>query len=187
MASMDARERIIAGAVEVFSERGIAGTSIADIIERSGGPRGSLYHYFPEGKAQLAQESTLAAGRVMGAVITRVSAEMGPRAALDKIVEYFRRRLLNSDYDAGCPVAAGALAGNESPAATLAAGEAFAMWRTTLANSLWQTGLSADESEDLAVMAIASIEGALIMCQAQKSTDPLDRVRRVLTSQIATN
>ncbi|CAM3967299.1 TetR/AcrR family transcriptional regulator [Smaragdicoccus niigatensis] len=181
---MDARDRIIAGAIEMFAERGVAGTSIADVIERSGGPRGSMYHYFPAGKSQLAEESTLAAGRLMTAVINRLCAERGPSEALAKIVDYFRKRLVNSDFEYGCPVAAGALAGAESPGAATAAGEAFVMWQRALSAALWQAGYAVDQAEDAASAAVSAIEGALLVCQAQKSTDALDRVERFLTTQL---
>lgn len=182
---MDTRDRIIAGAIEAFSERGVAGTSIADVIDRSGGPRGSLYHYFPGGKSQLAEESTLVAGRLMTAIINRLCAQDGPAYALTKTVDHFRKQLVRSDYEAGCPVGAGALAGFESAGAATAAGEAFAMWQRALSTALWQNGFEAERAEDLAVTAVAAIEGALLLCQAQKSTDPLDRVERVLTAQVA--
>jgi AcrR family transcriptional regulator len=46
------RQHLIAVARELFTERGYAGTSIEDIIERAGVARGALYHHFP-GKGAL--------------------------------------------------------------------------------------------------------------------------------------
>ena len=40
------------------------GTSFAEVLERSGAPRGSVYHHFPEGKDQLIGEALDAAGAV---------------------------------------------------------------------------------------------------------------------------
>src|SRR3712207_8589123 len=44
------------------SERGVQGTSFADVLEHSGAPRGSIYHHFGGGKTQLAEEATRWAG-----------------------------------------------------------------------------------------------------------------------------
>ena len=59
------RERMIHSAPPLFRERGIAATALADVLEHSGAPRGSLYHYFPGGKAQL--QATRYAGQFLAA------------------------------------------------------------------------------------------------------------------------
>ncbi|HLI74735.1 MAG TPA: TetR/AcrR family transcriptional regulator [Acidimicrobiales bacterium] len=51
----DTRERVAAAALEVFSEKGYAGTSIDDIVERAGTTRGAFYYYF-EGKEDVARD-----------------------------------------------------------------------------------------------------------------------------------
>lgn len=49
------RDRLIHAAARRFQEAGYHGTSIADVLEVAGVPKGSLYHYFPNGKADLAR------------------------------------------------------------------------------------------------------------------------------------
>ena len=51
----DSRTRMIASAAELFREQGYSATGFRDVVEHSGAPRGSIYHHFPGGKAQLAQ------------------------------------------------------------------------------------------------------------------------------------
>ena len=51
----DTRERVAAAALEVFSERGYAATSIDDIVERAGTTRGAFYYYF-ESKDDVARD-----------------------------------------------------------------------------------------------------------------------------------
>ncbi|MDV6013778.1 TetR/AcrR family transcriptional regulator [Haloechinothrix sp. LS1_15] len=167
---------MVNGAIQVFRERGVAGTSLTDIVERTGAPRGSVYHYFPDGKAQLAEHATDHAGRIMSAMISSVLSAAEPAEALDEIVSFFRESLIDSGYDAGCPVAAGALAAHESEGAREAAGEAFSSWESTIATALWQRGLSKSRAEVVATMVISAIEGALIVAKAQRSPRPLDRV-----------
>ncbi|WMM74283.1 helix-turn-helix domain-containing protein [Rhodococcus pyridinivorans] len=52
------RAAMIAGAIALMSERGVAATSFRDVLENSGAPRGSIYHHFASGKAQLVEETT---------------------------------------------------------------------------------------------------------------------------------
>ena len=54
----DARARMIQSQALLQRERGVAGTALPDVIEHSGAPRGSIYHHFPNGRAELAEEAT---------------------------------------------------------------------------------------------------------------------------------
>jgi TetR/AcrR family transcriptional repressor of lmrAB and yxaGH operons len=171
-----AREDMLRSAALLFRERGVDATSLADVIEHAGAPRGSIYHHFPRGKPQLVEEATRTAGALMGSMISRGLASDGPAATLRAIIGGFRQQLEATEYTAGCPVAPAALEGMNSPAALVAAGESFTSWEDTIAASLWQRGLSQDRSRGLATMAIASFEGALIIAKAQRSTAALDRV-----------
>ncbi len=49
------RAQIVAGAGELFAERGFVATSIGDVVERVGITKGAFYFHF-DSKAQLAQE-----------------------------------------------------------------------------------------------------------------------------------
>ena len=84
-------------------ERGAQPTAIADVLEHSGAPRGSAYHYFPGGRTQLLCEAIDYSGEYVAAKID--DAETG-LDALDGLIEYYRMQLQRSDYRAGCPVVA---------------------------------------------------------------------------------
>jgi len=45
-----------------------------------------------------------------------------------------------------------------------------------------QAGLAEQESHDLALFALVAVEGALVVCRAQRSLDDFDRVAAMLTS-----
>src|SRR5262245_55101569 len=51
------RSKMVRGAAELLRERGYSGTGFREVIEITGAPRGSIYHHFPDGKAQLAGEA----------------------------------------------------------------------------------------------------------------------------------
>ncbi|WP_338889514.1 helix-turn-helix domain-containing protein [Rhodococcus sovatensis] len=176
MSRSTARDDMLRSAALLFRERGVEATSLADVIEHAGAPRGSIYHHFPRGKPQLVEEATRTAGALMGAMISTGLANEGPAATLRAIIGGFRVQLEATDFTAGCPVAPAALEGANSPAALAAAGESFTSWEDSIAASLWQRGLSQDRSRTLATMVISSFEGALILAKAQRSTVALDRV-----------
>ena len=68
----DARRKMIESAAVLLAIRGLQGTAFAEVLERSGAPRGSIYHHFPEGKDQLVDAAIELAGerplRVLDAV-----------------------------------------------------------------------------------------------------------------------
>ncbi|MDD5762020.1 MAG: TetR/AcrR family transcriptional regulator [bacterium] len=45
------RERVLAGATEIFHRQGFSGTSIHDLIRETGVKKGNLYHYFSSKEA----------------------------------------------------------------------------------------------------------------------------------------
>ena len=50
------RARIVTATTELFRRQGFNGTSMAEITHAAGATTGSLYHFFPGGKHQLAME-----------------------------------------------------------------------------------------------------------------------------------
>ncbi|MGW6699148.1 TetR/AcrR family transcriptional regulator [Nocardia sp. NPDC055049] len=177
-----ARDKMLIGAALLFREKGIEGTSFADVIARSQAPRGSIYHHFPGGKAQLAEEATRHAGALMASMILNDLATSGPTATLSHIVDLFRRQLHDTDFAAGCPIAAGALESGDFAEAKNAAGEAFASWESLITVALWQQGVPMPRAQSLSTTAIAAIEGAILVAKAQRSTTALDRVDAELTA-----
>ena len=180
MARSTAREDMLRSAALLFRERGVEATSLADVIDHAGAPRGSIYHHFPGGKPQLVEEATRTAGALMGSMISAGLAASGPAETLRALIADFRDQLVATDYAAGCPVVPAALEGSASPAELAAAGESFTSWEGTIAASLWQRGLAQERSRSLATMAIAAFEGALMIAKAQRSTRALDRTEAEL-------
>ena len=43
----DSKARMVSAAEQLFRIQGLHATGLAEILEQSGAPRGSLYHYFP--------------------------------------------------------------------------------------------------------------------------------------------
>ena len=58
----------------------------------------------------------------------------------------------------------------------------FQEWRDALAERLEGAGMPPDQSADLALFALVSMEGALVVCRAQRRLDDFDRVAALLRS-----
>ena len=147
------------------------------MIERSGAPRGSIYHHFPGGKEQLIAEATRYAGDALAKLMTEaVEQHEDPVAAVDAITGFWRTVLYDSDFAAGCPVIAATLESEHSPAAREAAREAFQRWEQLYTEMLTRAGLPEQRARSLGSIAISAVEGAVILSRAQPTNRPLERV-----------
>jgi TetR/AcrR family transcriptional repressor of lmrAB and yxaGH operons len=172
------RERMIRSALVLMGEQGVEATSFSQVIEHSGAPRGSIYHHFPGGKAQLIEEATRYAGDAVAALVTQaVEQNDDPVAAVNAVVGFWRTLLYDSDFAAGCPVIAATLEGDNSPpAARKAAREAFERWEQLYAEMLQRAGVPEERARSLGSIAISAVEGAVILSRAERSNGPLERV-----------
>jgi TetR/AcrR family transcriptional regulator, lmrAB and yxaGH operons repressor len=150
------------------------------IISTDAGSAGS-----PGGKSELMTEATRTAARLMDSTLACTAPDGDGRESLAAFAESWKETLRSSDYAAGCPIVAAALGRTESPSAADAAGEAFAAWQTMIAERLKSDGAGIDEAESLATTVVAAVEGAVILCLAAQSTDPLDRTLQMLDQLIA--
>lgn len=177
---MSARDAMIASAAALFRERGVAATSLRDVVEHAKAPRGSIYHHFPGGKAELASAATAMAGGFIEQLLADLLDDGDPARAIETFVDYWKQSLTRQDFADGCPVAAAAVSAEETDEARSAAGRSFARWQGQIADALAARGVPADLAADQAGLAIAAVEGALIVARAQRSTEPLERVARQL-------
>ena len=67
------RDAIVNAAVALFRRRGYSGTGLSDIVELSGAPKGSLYHYFPNGKLSIAEAAVRLADHVVSNAARRAA------------------------------------------------------------------------------------------------------------------
>ncbi len=176
------RQTMIVGAASLLSRRGMSGTSFSEVLAATGAPRGSLYHHFPGGKDELMAEATRSVGAQLLGALDRSDAG-SPAEVIGQFTSLWRRVLSGSDFEAGCAVAAVAVdAGPDQEELVVLVGSVFAEWRDALSRRLVQAGLAEQESHDLALFALVAVEGALVVCRAQRSLDDFDRVAAMLTS-----
>jgi AcrR family transcriptional regulator len=181
------RDRMVVSAALLIRERGARATAISDVLEHSGAPRGSAYHYFPGGRTQLLCEAVDFAGEHVAAVIANAD---GGLELWDTLIEKYRRQLRESDFRAGCPVVAVSVeAGDEQDRERMApvverAAAVFDRWSDLIAQRLIADGIAPDRAEELAVLATSALEGAILLARVRRDLTPLDLVHRQLHRQL---
>jgi TetR/AcrR family transcriptional regulator, lmrAB and yxaGH operons repressor len=170
------RINMLVSAAEVLQERGAAGVTIDAVLARSGAPRGSVYHHFPEGRNQILTEALQFAGEAITEVIDE-AADKGGMNLVKQFVVFWEELLVESDFAAGCPVVAAAIgSADEEPQLTTVAGGIFRHWRDALTMAFVADGFEHADAASLAIMCIASMEGAVVLCRSTRSVDPLRQV-----------
>ncbi|RRH93013.1 TetR/AcrR family transcriptional regulator [Mesorhizobium tamadayense] len=170
------RDQLLAIVAEVFREHGYEGASLTLIGEATGLGKGSLYHFFPGGKEEMARAVI---DNIDGWFEENVFAPLrdsaDPGAGIEQMLgatdSYFRsgRRV--------CLV--GAFALDESR--DLFAGQIrdyFGRWVTHLADALVRSGHGLAEATELAEETIAAIQGALTLARASDDTGVFSRALR---------
>ena len=166
-------------------EHGVEATSFSDVLAHSGAPRGSIYHHFPGGKAQLIEEATHYAGDFIAAGLASSLDQQDPVSALREFCSSWREVLRSSDFAAGCPVVAATVESERLPSARAAAAASFARWEDLLTDAIERHGQSAERARSLATLVIAAIEGAVVLARAQRSVAPFERVAEELEGLLA--
>jgi TetR/AcrR family transcriptional regulator, lmrAB and yxaGH operons repressor len=182
----DARQKMIESAAVLFRERGIHGTSFADVLEHSGAPRGSVYHHFKGGKTQITEEALRWAGELMAADIADALQQYEPVEALGAWSEQWAALLRDTDYAAGCSIVAATQDGAHEPAARSVAGSVFADWQAVIAGALAGQDVPQARATSLAALLVAAIEGAVVLARAQSDLAPLRLVTTELQRVLST-
>ena len=169
------RDRILASAAELMRRDGYAGTGLKAVVAAAEAPFGSLYHFFPGGKEQLAAEVLRDGGRFYLAQVTAVvDAAPDVITGLHWAFSGAASALIDSDFADACPIATMALevvSSNENLRAVAA--EAFRSWVDALATRLAGAGVPADRTEPMAYAVLSLLEGAFVLSQTLRDVGPI--------------
>ncbi len=172
------RERMIRSAAQLIRRKGVSGTGLREIVVEADAPRGSLQHYFPGGKEELVSDALLWTGDVAARRIKRSLSKLksrAPSALLASIVDAWRRDLTDEQFSAGCPlVAAAADTAATSEQLRHVLRDAFDGWVEPLSESLVDRGVPLERADNLAMVIIAALEGAIILARIRRDLIPLD-------------
>jgi TetR/AcrR family transcriptional regulator, lmrAB and yxaGH operons repressor len=176
------REGLVAAATALFRRQGYAATGLAEILAESGAPKGSLYHYFPDGKEAVGEAALRWAYEKMGGAMLQLAADNpDPRDFIRAYSRAAAAELENSAFREGCALATITLeAVPQSSRITSASLDAFNGWSRMVARSLRHVGIAPDRAKELAELIISSCEGALILARVRQDAAPILRVAEEL-------
>lgn len=185
------RAALINQAGQLLRRQGYAATSVQQVLSESGVSPGSLYHHFPDGKAQLAQAVVVAAGADVNLILAKHLANYPSTvSALEGWFDILGAALDDDPRD-GCPIAPIALESvNREPDLRAASAEAYASWVHTIQERLSLDGWQAEEAGETALAILSLMEGALLLSRTAADRRALNAakhgVRRLMEARPAT-
>lgn len=177
---MNAREKIIQAAMELFWLKGYNSTSIADLLSRTQLNSGSLYHVFPSKQDVLI--GVLEAYRDGIEVMLLEPAWAHVSDPIEKIfalLASYRAMIVDSDCAYGCPIGSLALELHEPdlPVRALLA-ENFAKWTAAIEACLAGAGRRLPMRTDktaLAQFVLTTMEGGVMQARTHRDVAYFDR------------
>ena len=182
----DTKARIVGTAGELFRRKGYTGTGLKQIVAGSGAPFGSIYHFFPGGKQQLAAEVIATSGRAYQELVMAIL-DQAPDAvtAVETGFAAAAETLVATDYADACPIATLALeVASTDEALRTATAEVFASWVDAGAERFVRWGFAPADAHRLAIVLITSLEGAFVLCRAARSTEALDAAASAVVAAV---
>lgn len=171
----DTRTRMLDAAEDLLQDRGYHGLALAELLERSSAPRGSLYFHFPNGKDELVAAATQdGVERVTESLRTALAEARSPGRAIRTILETSAAALAEHDFHFGSPTAPVVLDGLAAGSGIAqVARRAYETWIGLFEAALLAAGVPARRAGPLALLVEASFEGLLIICRANRDTGPI--------------
>lgn len=172
----DTKERILDSSGELFRRNGYVGTGVKQIVEEAGAPFGSLYHFFPGGKAELGGETIRRSGALYGLLLGEF---IGPDVDLVSGARAFfagaAQTLRETDFADACPIATVALeVSSTDEGLRQACADVFEAWIAGGTERFAMEGLPRPLARELAIQMIAGLEGAFVLSRALRSTEPVE-------------
>ena len=155
---------------ELFRRHGYHGTSLKQVTEAAGATIGSLYHFFPGGKEDLAIATITESGEAYRQLF-ELFADAATDAG-DTVARFFDGAadvLEETDYIDPCPIGTVAReVANTNEALRQATDQVFVRWIETAASSFEAEGLPRTTAEDLATTVVATLEGGFVLARTRR-------------------
>jgi len=173
----ETRERIIAKAAELFNQRGLEGTSLADLMEATGLEKGGIYRHFPSKEAVAAEAFDYAWEQAFQERVRDLARIAGSLDKLKHLIANFVER--RSSIPGGCPLLNTAIESDDgNPILRERARQALGTWQGLL-ESIINEGIRSREIANgvnphkLAMLIISTLEGALMISRLERNREAL--------------
>ncbi|MFD1849909.1 TetR/AcrR family transcriptional regulator [Oceanobacillus bengalensis] len=179
---MGTKSQIIEIATALFQEKGYNGVGLNEIINACKISKGALYHHFPNGKEEL----LIACLGSLNEVITKDIEEIfdqyptikeAMKAMIEKLIAKFETEGTITSYTFSSIVSE---MGSLSEAVRIACSNLYTKIEGIYSNKLQSDGLSEESANSIAVTMTAAIEGGILLCLTNKTSEPLKMISQVL-------
>jgi TetR/AcrR family transcriptional repressor of lmrAB and yxaGH operons len=176
---------MIAATIDLLRGFGLSGAGINDIVRESAAPKGSVYHFFPGGKLQIADEALRSYVPQVEAFMAQ--AMVGQRsnpARVKALFEAFAKRVEGAAFRRSCPIGTVCLdlADDVEPLRDTLV-HALQSWTRVLASHI-DLG-DARRTRSFAGFVLTAIEGAYVRARAERSGAPFREAGRWLADCVA--
>lgn len=177
------KERVGEAAAQLFARQGYVGTGLKQIAQVSGATFGSIYHFFPGGKSDLAEQAVRAAGPVYADVVKGVLGSVDdPAQALRTMFDTAAASLVASDYADACPIATLALeVASTDDRLRRATADVFELWVEDAAAWFGQW-VDRPTSRELATSLVMLLEGGFLLARSARDPEPLHQAGRSMVT-----
>ncbi|WP_409494341.1 TetR/AcrR family transcriptional regulator [Amycolatopsis sp. cmx-11-12] len=169
------RSKLVRTTSRLMQRQGYQATGVKQITREAGVSHGSMYHFFPGGKDELAVAAVRHAEAEFAEMLeTALAALPDPADAIELVTARLGEYLQRSEWTDGCPITATALeTAGRVPEIEKAVSAAFSTWRELVAVKLIGAGFAEGSAVDLAWTVINTLEGAELAAQVERSIEPL--------------
>jgi TetR/AcrR family transcriptional repressor of lmrAB and yxaGH operons len=163
------RTRMLEATVALMRGSGLTGAGINDIVRESRSPKGSVYHFFPKGKIQIATEALESySPRVLEFIDRALAGKRLPGDKVKALFDAFARRVAEGDYRRSCAVGTVCLDLDESlEELRIVLDSILAEWVALIARH-FDLG-DARRTRSFAGLILSAIEGAYVRSRAERS------------------
>lgn len=175
MAGTLTRERILYASAELFRRQGYSATGLKQIVAAADAPFGSLYHHYPGGKHQLAEEVLRTGGSFFLTLYEQIADSATDFVSgIRTFFEGAANTLEATEFADACPIAtvAGETASTDEQLRIVCA-EVFETWITAMTQRLEQAGGDPAHARPLALTLLSLLEGAFLLSRTQRTTEPM--------------
>jgi AcrR family transcriptional regulator len=174
--STNTKERIVDAGATLFRRQGYTATGVKQIVTEAEAPFSSLYHFFPDGKDELAAEIIHSSGQMFQQLVEFVfDSSPDILTGVQNCFAGAAETLRQTDYADACPIATVALevASTNEPLRKATA-NVFENWIKSATERFTAAGIPQQTSRELAISLIGALEGAFLLSRAARSTEPMD-------------
>lgn len=172
--ALPTKDRLIRAAAMLFRSHGYHGVGLNDLLSEAAAPKGSLYHHFPNGKADLAIAAATWASDEMLRVIAASFADAetfddGATTLCFKLAKLFD---LTGQQD-GCPIGSTLFEGPGNADFLKHAERCYSGWISEVHDHAVRFGLDEPQAQRRAEHVFLLIQGGWQLARARRSSDVL--------------